>query len=254
MPSPAGLLLGGHRALVSTPLFRVCLADSPADVKLCQRLRYLVFNAELKEGLESSARTGLDRDPFDLICDHLMVRDVAKDEVVGTYRLQSGYRAKGNLGYYSEQFFDFSPFEHVRGELLELGRACIHPEYRSSTVLQLLWKGIAQYAQHAGTRYLVGCSSLTTQDQAEAHSLFHALSEKNLAPPEFRTEPWPRCKCAPSSASLLPPQLPRLFRAYLEISARICGPPAIDREFKTIDFLTFLDLKKLPSRVRSRFF
>jgi putative hemolysin len=254
MSSPAGLLHSSTQPLRAAPPYSVYLADSPADVRKCQLLRYLVFNQELGEGLDASAKTGLDRDSFDLICDHLMVRDAAKDMVVGTYRLQSGYRAKGNLGYYSEQFFDFAPFETVRGELLELGRACVHPEYRNTIVLQLLWKGIAEYAHRAGARYLVGCSSLTTQDQDEATALYDVLRDNHLARREFRTRPQPHCICVSSKAPARVPRVPRLFRAYLDISGRICGPPAIDREFKTIDFLTLVDLKELPERVRARFF
>jgi len=81
--------------------------DSCQDVIECQRLRYLVFNCELGEGFDGSDRTGLDRDRFDFICDHLMVRDSATGKLAGTYRMQSGYRARGNLGYYGEEFFDF---------------------------------------------------------------------------------------------------------------------------------------------------
>ncbi|HUL16885.1 MAG TPA: GNAT family N-acyltransferase [Terriglobales bacterium] len=254
MASLAGLLHSNTQPLRTAPPYCVSLADSPGDVKRCQLLRYLVFNRELGEGLDSSARTGLDLDSFDLICDHLMVRDAAQDLVVGTYRLQSGYRAKGNLGYYSEQFFDFSPFESARGELLELGRACIHPEYRNTIVLQLLWKGIAEYARRAASRFLLGCSSLTTQDQCEALALYHVLKNKQLARREFQTVPHLHCRCVSSEEAAPIPRVPRLFRAYLDISARICGPPAIDREFKTIDFLTLLDLRELPERVRLRFF
>ena len=110
--------------LAATNLFRVGMAKTLDDVVECQRLRYLVFNCELGEGLDSSDRTGLDRDRFDFICDHLMVRDAATGKLAGTYRMQSGYRARGNLGYYGEELFDFGPFEEMRGEVLELGRAC----------------------------------------------------------------------------------------------------------------------------------
>src|SRR5260370_32847470 len=88
--------------IATTERFRVGMAQSLEDVIDCQRLRYLVFNCELGEGLEGSARTGLDRDRFDFICDHLLVRDVVTSKLAGTYRMQSGYRAKGNLGYYGE--------------------------------------------------------------------------------------------------------------------------------------------------------
>src|SRR6201984_1556386 len=139
MTATAVLEHGCGNPLATTPLFRVGLAESLDDLSACQRLRYLVFNCELGEGLDSSARIGLDRDPFDFICDHLMVRDASTGRLGGTYPMQSGYRAKGNLGYYGEEFFDFSPFENMRAEVLELGRACVHEDYRKTTVLQILW-------------------------------------------------------------------------------------------------------------------
>ena len=240
--------------LATTNLFRVALAQSLEDVIECQRLRYLVFNCELGEGLDRSARTGLDRDRFDFICDHLMVHDARTGQLAGTYRMQSGYRAKGNLGYYGEEFFDFSPFEKIRGEVLELGRACVHEEYRNSGVLHMLWKGIARYAASCRARYLIGCSSLSSQDEDKGMALYEALREEYLVEPSLRTNPREGRRCKPNGSRHSPPRPPRLFRAYLDISARVCGPPAIDREFKTIDFLTLVDLQALPDRVRTRFF
>jgi putative hemolysin len=254
MPKTAVLVHECGNPLAATDLFRVGMAQTLDDVIECQRLRYLVFNCELGEGLDSSARIGLDRDRFDFICDHLMVRDASTGKLAGTYRMQSGYRAKGNLGYYGEELFDFSPFEPMRGEVLELGRACVHEEYRNTNVLHMLWKGIARYAMSCGARYLIGCSSISSQDEAEGMALYETLREKYLAEQSLRTNPVKGRECRPNGSLSAPPRLPRLFRAYLDISARVCGPPAIDREFKTIDFLTLVDLRKLPDRVRTRFF
>jgi len=240
--------------LATTPLFRVGLAQTLEDLGECQRLRFLVFNCELGEGLDVSTLSGLDRDQFDFICDHLMVHDSSTGKLVGTYRMQSGYRAKGNLGYYGERFFDFSPFEPLRPQVLELGRACVHQQYRHAGVLHMLWKGIARYAGSCGARYLLGCSSLSSQDESEGAALYEALRGKYLAEPGLRTTPKPGHECHSPGKLPEPPTPPRLFRAYLEISARLCGPPAIDREFKTIDFLTLLDLDGIPDRVRTRYF
>ncbi len=240
--------------IATTERFRVSMAQTLEDVTECQRLRYLVFNCELGEGLDSSARTGLDRDQFDFICDHLMVHDAATAKLAGTYRMQSGYRAKGNLDYYSEEFFDFCPFERIRGEVLELGRACVYEEYRNSSVLHMLWKRIARYAKSCGARYLIGCSSLSSQDANEGMALYEALRERYLVEESLRTVPAEGHHCESNSSKTPVPSPPRLFRAYLEISARVCGPPAIDREFKTIDHLTLIDLQRLPERVRMRFF
>jgi putative hemolysin len=241
--------------LTSTPLFRVSLAQTMEDVRECQRLRYQVFNVELGEGLQASRDCGLDHDSFDVVCDHLIVQDAATGKLAGTYRLQTGYRAKGNLGYYGEQLFDFRPFEAIRGEIVELGRACVHQEYRNSTALYMLWKGIALYATRCGARYLIGCSSLTSQDENQGMALYEALRDKYLVEAPLRTEPHLECRCrANAELRVRPPRLPRLFRAYLEISAKLCGLPAIDREFGTIDFLTLVDLERLPERARTRFF
>src|SRR6266403_712786 len=140
------------------------------------------------------------------------------------------------------------------GEVLELGRACVHEDYRNTNVLHMLWKGIARYAMSCGARYLIGCSSLSSQDEAEGMALYETLREKYLVEPSLTTNPVEGRGCRPNGSRAAPPGLPRLFRAYLDISARVCGPPAIDREFKTIDFLTLVDLQKLPDRVLTRFF
>ena len=161
MPTTAVLAHDCENPLASTNLFRVGMAATLEDVIQCQRLRYVVFNFELGEGLDSSARTGLDRDRFDLVCDHLMAHDTASGMQVGTYRMQSGYRAKGNLGYYGQEFFDFSPFESMRGEVLELGRACV----------------------------LMGCSSLSSQNEDEGMALYKAMREKHLVEPSLRSNP-----------------------------------------------------------------
>jgi putative hemolysin len=254
MPNSAVLVHECGNPLATTNLFSVRLAQTLGEVVECQRLRYLVFNLELGEGLDSSEGIGLDRDKFDFICDHLMVHDASTGKLVGTYRMQSGYRAKGNLGYYGEGLFDFGPFEKIRGEVLELGRACVHQDYRNTAVLHMLWKGIARYAESCAARYLIGCSSLTSQDENEGATLYETLREKYLVEPGLRTKPKPGKDCRSNGAPSEPDKPPRLFRAYLDISARLCGPPAIDREFKTIDFLTLLDLAKIPDRVRTRFF
>jgi putative hemolysin len=254
MPSNAVLEHGCDNPLASTNQFRAGMAQSLEDLIDCQRLRYLVFNCELGEGLDSSTRMGLDRDRYDFICDHLMVRETDSGKLVGTYRMQSGFRAKGNLGYYSEQFFDFAPFEGIRAEVLELGRACVHTEYRNTAVLHMLWKGIARYATSCGARYLLGCSSISSQDESEGMALYETLREKYLIEPPLRTGPRSEFQCRGGEAAVSPPKMPRLFRAYLDVSARLCGPPAIDREFKTIDFLTLIDLQHIPDRVRTRLF
>ena len=235
------------------PKYVARLAQSAEEVRRAQRLRFEVFNLELNEGLVESHFTGLDVDLFDNVCDHLIVEEVATDEIVGTYRLQTGARAAASIGYYSEREFDFTPYEPLRGEMIELGRACAHAEHRNFNVLHLLWRGIARYACERNARFLIGCSSLTSQDPMEGLAMYEQLRGKHLARPKWRTVPHPAFGVDVDlvSASCTPP--PKLMRAYSSIGAKICGPPAMDREFGTIDFLTLLDLHALPTIVRAHF-
>ncbi|MGB9419166.1 MAG: GNAT family N-acetyltransferase, partial [Acidobacteriaceae bacterium] len=143
--------------------YRLRLAETAAERGAACRLRFRVFNLELGEGLAESYANGMDQDTYDAVCEHLLVEEKASGRIVGTYRMQSGTTAWRHRGYYSAREFDFGPYEGLRPHLLELGRACIDREHRSPEVLTLLWRGIAQYAEHHGLRYLIGCSSVPSQ-------------------------------------------------------------------------------------------
>ena len=224
------------------PAYSARLAAGRTDLRAAQALRFEVFNLELDEGLVDSYDTGLDADPFDEICAHLIVEDTNDGSVVGTYRMQTGHRAREGLGYYSEREFDFAPFEVARGEILELGRACIHARHRNFAVLNLLWKGIGTYARDQGARYLIGCSSFTTQDVAVGAAAYQQLLPY-LALPAWQTRPRPEFACPLEAVAAPAPRIPRLLSAYLALGSAICGPPALDREFKTVDFLTWVDVQ-----------
>lgn len=228
------------------------LALTDAERAAAFRLRFLVFNLEMKEGLESAFLNGYDTDRYDEVCDHLIVEDRTSGEVVGTYRMQMGDSAGRNYGYYSEQEFEFAPYERMRPQIAELGRACIHREHRSSEVLNLLWRGLARYVLVNGGRYMMGCCSLTSQDEAEGLAVYGLLKNYMVAP-ELQTMPTPLYALSRVKPLKTAVEVPRLLRAYLAIGARVCGPPAIDREFRTIDFLTLLDLQTLHPRVAARF-
>jgi putative hemolysin len=236
-------------------VYRLHLRHGTQDIQSALALRFEVFNLELNEGLTESYDMGLDRDPFDAVCDHLLVEEAASGQIVGTYRMQTGLRAEQALGYYSEREFDFSPYEALRAQMLELGRACIHRQHRNFAVLSLLWSGIARHARAQGVRYLVGCSSLTSQDAAVGAAAY-ALLAPHLAAPALRTRPTPEFACPLGLTAPTAPAIPRLLSAYLALGACLCGPPAIDRDFRTIDFLTLLDLQAPAMRAlqsRGRF-
>lgn len=260
--------------------YRLRLAESAKDREAACRLRFKVFNIELGEGLETAYYTGLDVDRFDTVCEHLLVEDKSSGRVVGTYRMQPGETAARNLGYYSEQEFCLVPYEPLRAGILELGRASIDREHRTPEVLMLLWRGIAQYATDMGLRYLLGCSSLNSNDPAEGWQMYRQL-ENFRVPREFETMPTAAYACPPELQALsaqpfacesdrsnlgnvtgpdgssatpnVQGKVPKLLKTYLAIGARIAAPPAWDREFRTIDFLTLLDLKLLSPAARNRF-
>jgi putative hemolysin len=247
-------MLESIRLIINAPAhYAARLARDAAEVRAAQVLRFQVFNLELHEGLAQSYASGVDEDPFDAVCDHLIVEHLPSREIVGTYRLQTGANAAAKLGYYSAQEFEFHVFEPWRPEIIELGRACVHIQHRNLVVLGMLWKGIADYARQHGSRYLLGCSSITSQDPAAGASAYTELCRKHLAPPSWRTRPLPEYECALDRLSEETVKIPKLLRAYLSISAQICGPPALDKSFQTIDFLTTLDLEKLPAHTRQRF-
>lgn len=252
--------------------YRLRLAESVEDRDAACRLRFRVFNIELGEGLASSYQTGLDTDQFDLFCEHLLVEDKLESNptrrIVGTYRMQSGATAARNLGYYSEQEFNFAAYEPLRSGILELGRASVDREHRTPEVLTLLWRGIAQYACDMGLRYLIGCSSLNTKDPADGWQMYRHLEQYRVSS-EFQTQPTAAYACPTehegadaqpspcqqdqSLPTPTPVKAPKLLKTYLAIGARICAPPAWDREFGTIDFLTLLDLRLMSPSARNRF-
>lgn len=236
--------------------YRARFARSMEDVKAVQRLRYDVFNVELDEGLESAHETGRDADDFDLVCHHLLVENTETDEIVGTYRMQTQAMARAELGFYSAQEFDLSSWpQHVLTHSVELGRACIAQEHRSLPVLNLLWKGIGAYLAHNAGRYLFGCSSLTSQNPADGLAVLKYFDEKHLLHPSLHAEPQPGYQCTTDTPveTADKADIPRLMRVYINTGARICGPPAIDRAFQTIDFLTFYDIETLNPQA-ARFF
>jgi putative hemolysin len=237
---------------LETALYVARLAVTDRERMAAFRLRFLVFNLEMQEGLESAYIDGYDVDRYDEICDHLIVEEKTTGEIIGTYRIQMGDVALRHFGYYSEQEFDFAPFESMRDQIVELGRACIHRDHRSTEVLHLLWRGIARYALANGGRYMMGCCSLTSQDPEMGHAVYQSL-RSYMVPEELQTIPTASFLMPASVAPLVEVRAPKLLRAYLTIGAKICGAPAIDREFKTIDFLTLLDLQMLHPRMATRF-
>jgi putative hemolysin len=236
------------------PAYTVRFARDAKEIRHALRLRFEVFNLELNEGLASAHATGIDEDAFDEVCDHLIVVEEGSGAVVGTYRMQTGTMAGLNLGYYSACEFDFTPFEPFRDSMVELGRACVHRNHRSIAVISMLWREIVRYALEHKARYLIGCSSLTSQDPAHGRALYNRFAAEGcLSAREFRTVPLPAFELDQVKPLADCPPPPKLLRAYLGLGARICSAPAIDRAFGTIDFLTMIDCFNADATATDRF-
>jgi putative hemolysin len=226
----------------SGPRFEVYLARDTADVVEAQRLRYRVFVEELGARLPH-ARHRLDRDRFDAYSDHLLVRDADTGAVVGTYRMLPGAEALKLGGFYSETEFDLGPVARLPG-LVEVGRACVDPAYRTGTVIGLLWAGLARYLQTGGYEHAIGCASIPAPG---AHPVCRRLLADHQTAPTCRATP--RTPFALDDVPPAPPAaLPALVRGYLRLGASVCGDPAWDPDFGTADLLVLLPLAALDTR------
>jgi putative hemolysin len=225
----------------------VGLAATTSEVEDAQRLRHAVFAEEMGARLHCR-RPGLDEDRFDPYCDHLLVRDLGTGEVVGTYRILPPERVAAAGGYYTEQEFDLARLAHLRGSMAELGRSCIHPEYRTGAAIGLLWAALARYMVRGGHRYLIGCASIGMADGGRAAAnLYLRLSRTHLAPPEYRTF----ARCALPVADLADgaaAELPPLVKGYLRMGAYVCGEPAWDPDFNTADLPILLPIARVSGR------
>ena len=232
-------------------------AQNAMDVDAVLKLRFEVFNLELGEGLQSSFLTGRDRDEFDAQCHHLMVEDTETGHVVGTYRIQTNEMAAAGHGFYSAGEFDFS---HLPNDVvlnsIELGRACIALAHRHTSVLFLLWRGIAAYTLQQRKRYLFGCCSLTSQTPSEGWAVMNQLQRGGHVHQEWLAPPQPgfECDIEEDGALQVEAKVPKLFRSYLRFGAKVCSPPTIDHHFKTIDYFVILDCHQLSPTAYQMFF
>ncbi len=240
--------------------YAVRYARTSAELDELLQLRFRVFNVELEEGLEGSWRTGRDLDPFDAQCHHLIVLHRPSGAIIGTYRIQTTEMARAADGFYTGTEFDLGALpEEIVERAVEVGRACIQSEHRLKPVLFLLWKGLALYMAHNRKRWLFGPCSLTSQDPWDGKRALDQLARRDLLRPEIGITARPGFECTwegedpdPGQAERL--ELPPLFEIYLRYAGRVCGPPVIDREFKTIDFFILFDVDALAPRARRIFF
>lgn len=237
--------------------YTVRFVQNAEELDAVLKMRFEVFNIELGEGLDSSFLTQRDLDEFDDVCHHLIVIERETGEVIGTYRMQTVEMAR-TRGFYTGTEFDLSKMQkEILENAVELGRACITKAHRNGRVLFLLWRGLAMYMSFHNKRYLFGCCSLTSQDPIEGKAVMNYLTENGHVWPDLHIQPLPDFTCYDEKVKCednFQVKIPRLFRIYLDYGAKVCGPPAIDRRFKTIDYLVLLDLAKLDRKTYMMFF
>ncbi|WP_341902787.1 GNAT family N-acetyltransferase [Sandarakinorhabdus limnophila] len=263
---PAALL--AHAAPIHRAgLLEVRLAASEAEIIAAQALRYAIFYDEMGAlPTPAMALARRDIDAYDMVCDHLLVIDHAnalRPRVVGTYRLLRQDVAMANGGFYSAGEFDLSALiaQSAPGrQLLELGRSCVAPEWRTSATISLLWRGIATYLAQHGIGHLFGCASLHGADEtlhlAELSWLYH----NHLAPPSLRASALPphrvdmnRLDAAAIDGRAASRALPPLLKGYLRVGAMVGDGGFVDRQFNTVDVFVVMPVDRITSRYAERF-
>ncbi|MBK8395221.1 MAG: GNAT family N-acetyltransferase [Leptospiraceae bacterium] len=234
----------------------VRLAENQYEIEQTLVLRYNVFNLEMGEGLPESRQAQKDRDEYDYFCEHLIVKDETNDRIVGTYRILNRSVAKENIGFYSENEFDLRKLYEFKDEVAEVGRSCVHPDYRDGSVISLLWSGFGEYMLQNNVRYLMGCGSIHSVDPIAASQAYAYLKEnKALASDEFGVTPYPSHSLEGFDPNYLIEDkkaiiksIPPIIKGYVRLGAKICGYPAVDRVFGTTDMFVLFDRKEIDAR------
>lgn len=232
--------------------FQVSLARTESEVREAQRLRYKVFAEEMGAKMPVQAER-IDEDRYDRYCEHLIVRDTVTNAVVGTYRILSPEQAKKAGGYYAEGEFDLLRLENLRDSLVEVGRSCVHADYRGGAVITLLWAGLAQYMVQNKYDFLIGCASISMADGGHnAANIYNRIKTDNTCPVEWRV--FPNCALPYEALSDHADEfLPPLVKGYLRLGAYVCGDPAWDPDFNTADLLMLLPMSRLNKRYAKHF-
>ena len=239
--------------------FDVRWARDEHELREAQRLRHEVFAVEMGARLAPPAGTpaGHDADHLDPFCEHLLVRapgDGRRDgPVIGTYRVLTPEAAQRAGGFYSDTEFDLAPLGALRGRMVELGRACVHAQWRSGSAILALWGALAEFMQRNRLDVMIGCASIGMRDGGHAAaSLWERLRHSHLAAGEHRVRPWLPLPVQELRSNLAV-EAPALIKGYLRCGAKVLGAPAWDPDFNTADLPLMMRLQDLPARYRRHF-
>lgn len=241
------------------PDFIVKLARTPADLRAAQSLRYDVFVRELgASGPMVDHENRLEQDRFDPVSDHLLISHVPTGQVVGVYRLLQRAQADRIGQFYSEDEFDLGVLKSSSRRLLELGRSCVHRDFRGGAVMYHLWAGLAQYVQDHDIDILFGVASFHGTRIAELTQPLSLLHHSHLAPPDLRVH---ALQDSFRAADLVPAdkldrrgamiQVPALIKAYLRLGGFVGQGAYVDRAFNTTDVCLILDTNRMSARQKA---
>jgi len=234
--------------------YEVRVTENAQEILEAQRLRYEIFALEMGAKLESE-HLGLDRDRFDHFVKHLIVRDTRKRKIIGYTRILTRDMANIVGGFYSSNEFDLTRIMSLHGNIIEIGRTCIHRDYRRGGTISLLWSGIARMMETYRANYLIGCASIPMGENGEGpQAVLGGLGSGYLASEMFRVYPKTpvpfRRDLKPTRTTV---EIPPLIKGYLRAGAKICGEPCWDPDFNVADVFICLDRDCIDSRYRQRF-
>jgi putative hemolysin len=243
----------------AAPVLEATWARSEDEVREAQRLRYRVFVSEMGARLDvpAGAPKGHDVDRFDAFCEHLLVRAPgrpgAPGPVIGTYRLMTPDASRRAGGLYSETEFDLRNLEPLRSRMVELGRSCVDPAWRSGGAIMTLWGALAEFMVRNKLDTMVGCASVGIRDGGHsAASLWEKLRQTHLAAPEWHVTPRLPLPVNELDRSL-DVEPPALIKGYLRCGAKLLGAPAWDPDFNTADLPLMMRTADLPARYLRHF-
>ncbi len=240
------------------PEFTVKLAETEAELHAAQALRYDVFVRELGGGgaLVDHDR-GLERDRFDPFVDHLLVTHMPTGTLAGVYRLLREDQARRAGQFYSEGEYDLGVLKSHGGSLLELGRSCLHPDFRGGMAMFHLWNGLARYVRDHKIDILFGVASFHGTDAPSLAQPLSVLHHAHLAPPQLRVRALPAHF---QKMDLVPPEqldrrqamidMPALIKAYLRLGGVVGDGAFLDHRFNTTDVCLILEIARMNDRQR----
>lgn len=239
----------------------VRLAQTPEEIKAAQILRYEVFYEECgARPSELISRLKQDVSPIDDFCDVLLVVDHACNKVVGTYRFMLREAALLHGEYFTASEFDISKILSFPGQIMELGRSCVHKDYRNRATIQLLWRGIAAYMHSNNVSLFFGCGSFVGTDVSKYKQALSYLHYNHLAPAEIRVKALPehfqKMNLLPAkevNAKEAMKQLPPLIKGYLRLGGFVGEGAFIDTQFNSIDVCIIVKREVITDRYSQRY-